>query len=71
VPAKRLFAIYYRCSHTRRILLKTIFFSIKRQRIIEFLSDLFFRLPIPESVFIEAIIGSQFILGMFREYLLD
>ena len=55
--------------HTRRILKDYFSFSIKKAKVIEFLSALFLDYQYPESVVIRSDNGSQFIAINVREYL--
>ncbi len=55
--------------HTRRILKDYFSFSIKQNKVITFLSDLFSEYQYPESVVIRSDNGSQFIAKSVREYL--
>ena len=55
--------------HTRRILKDYFSFSIKQNKVITFLSDLFLEYQYPESVVIRSDNGSQFIAKSVREYL--
>lgn len=55
--------------HTRTILKDYFAFSIKQDKVIAFLSDLFLDLQYPESVVIRSDNGSQFIANDVREYL--
>jgi putative transposase len=55
--------------HTRRILKDYFSFSIKQDKVITFLSDLFLEYQYPESVVIRSDNGSQFIAKSVREYL--
>lgn len=55
--------------HTRRILKDYFSFSIKQNKVITFLSDLFAEYQYPESVVIRSDNGSQFIAKSVREYL--
>ena len=55
--------------HTRRILKDYFSYSIKQDKVIGFLSDLFMDLQYPESVVIRSDNGSQFIANSVREYL--
>lgn len=55
--------------HTRRILKDFFSFSIKQDKVIAFLSDLFLEYQYPESVVIRSDNGSQFIAKSVREYL--
>jgi putative transposase len=55
--------------HTGRILKDYFSFSIKQDKVITFLSDLFLALQYPENVFIRSDNGSQFIANSVREYL--
>jgi len=55
--------------HTRRILKDYFSFSIKQDKVITFLSDLFLDLQYPENVVIRSDNGSQFIANSVREYL--
>jgi putative transposase len=55
--------------HTRRILQDYFSFSIKQNKVIAFLSDLFLGLEYPKNVVIRSDNGSQFIANSVREYL--
>ena len=55
--------------HTRRILKDYFSFSIKQDKVIAFLSELFLGLEYPENVVIRSDNGSQFIANSVREYL--
>lgn len=55
--------------HTRRILKDYFAFSIKKEKVIEFLSDMFDSYEYPEKVVIRSDNGSQFIAKNVREYL--
>ncbi len=55
--------------HTRKILKDYFSFSIKQDKVIAFLSDLFLDLQYPENVVIRSDNGSQFIANSVREYL--
>ena len=55
--------------HTRRILKDYFAFSIKQDKVIEFLSGMFEGYEYPESVVIRSDNGSQFIAKNVREYL--
>ena len=55
--------------HTRKILKDYFSFSIKQDKVISVLSDLFLDLQYPESVVIRSDNGSQFIANSVREYL--
>ena len=55
--------------HTRRILKDFFSFSIKQDKVIAFLSELFLALQYPENVVIRSDNGSQFIAKSVREYL--
>jgi putative transposase len=55
--------------HTRKILKDYFSFSIKQDKVISFLSDLFLDLQYPESVVIRSDNGSQFIANSVRDYL--
>tara|TARA_R110000868_G_scaffold111773_1_gene301510 strand:- start:8027 stop:8872 length:846 start_codon:yes stop_codon:yes gene_type:complete len=55
--------------HTRRILKDYFSFSIKQNKVITFLSDLFSEYQYPENVVIRSDNGSQFIAKSVREYL--
>ncbi|OAB28257.1 integrase [Flavobacterium fryxellicola] len=55
--------------HTRRILKDYFSFSIKQNKVITFLSDLFLEYQYPESVVIRSDNGIQFIAKSVREYL--
>ena len=55
--------------HTRRILKDYFSFSIKQNKVITFLSDLFLEYQYPENVVIRSDNGSQFIAKSVREYL--
>ena len=55
--------------HTRRILKDYFSFSIKQDKVIAFLSDLFLGFQYPENVVIRSDNGSQFIANSVREYL--
>lgn len=55
--------------HTRIILKDYFSFSIKQDKVITFLSDLFLGLQYPENVVIRSDNGSQFIANSVREYL--
>lgn len=55
--------------HTRRILKDYFSFSIKQNKVITFLSDLFLEHQYPENVVIRSDNGSQFIAKSVREYL--
>ena len=55
--------------HTRRILKDYFAFSIKQDKVIEFLSGMFEDYEYPESVVIRSDNGSQFIAKNVREYL--
>ena len=55
--------------HTRRILKDYFAFSIKQDKVIEFLSGMFEAYEYPESVVIRSDNGSQFIAKNVREYL--
>jgi putative transposase len=55
--------------HTRKILKDYFSFSIKQDKVISFLSDLFLDLQYPENVVIRSDNGSQFIANNVREYL--
>ncbi len=55
--------------HTRRILKDYFSFSIKQDKVITFLSELFLGLQYPESIVIRSDNGSQFIANSVREYL--
>jgi putative transposase len=55
--------------HTRRILKDYFSFSIKQNKVITFLSDLFSEYQYPESVVIRSDNASQFIAKSVREYL--
>ncbi len=55
--------------HARRILKDYFSFSIKKDKVITFLSDLFLSLQYPENVVIRSDNGSQFIANSVREYL--
>jgi putative transposase len=55
--------------HTRIILKDYFSFSIKQDKVIAFLSDLFLGLQYPENVVIRSDNGSQFIANSVREYL--
>lgn len=55
--------------HTRRILKDYFSFSIKQDKVIEFLSELFSEYQYPDNVVIRSDNGSQFIANNVREYL--
>ncbi len=55
--------------HTRRILKDYFSFSIKQDKVIAFLSEVFLDYRYPESVVIRSDNGSQFIARSVREYL--
>ena len=55
--------------HTRKILKDLFSFSIKQNKVIDFLSHLFLDYQYPESVVIRSDNGSQFIAKNVREYL--
>jgi putative transposase len=55
--------------HTRRILKDYFSFSIKQDKVITFLSDLFLGLQYTKNVVIRSDNGSQFIANSVREYL--
>tara|TARA_B100000795_G_C22742210_1_gene415843 strand:- start:70 stop:915 length:846 start_codon:yes stop_codon:yes gene_type:complete len=55
--------------HTRRILKDYFSFSIKQDKVIAFLSEVFLDYKYPESVVIRSDNGSQFIAKSVREYL--
>lgn len=55
--------------HTRKILKDYFSFSIKQDKVIAFLSDVFLDYQYPESVVIRSDNGSQFIAKSVREYL--
>jgi putative transposase len=55
--------------HTRTILKDYFSFSIKQDKVIAFLSDVFLEYQYPESVVIRSDNGSQFIAKSVREYL--
>ena len=55
--------------HTRRILKDYFSFSIKQDKVIAFLSEVFLEYQYPESVVIRGDNGSQFIAKNVREYL--
>ena len=55
--------------HTRKILKDYFSFSIKQDKVIAFLSDVFLEYQHPESVVIRSDNGSQFIAKSVREYL--
>jgi putative transposase len=55
--------------HTRRVLKDYFSFTIKQNKIITFLSDLFLEYQYPENVVIRSDNGSQFIAKSVREYL--
>jgi transposase InsO family protein len=61
---KRLFTIIIDV-HTRRILKDYFSFSIKQNKVITFISDLFSEYQYPESVVIRSDNGSQFIAKVF------
>ena len=55
--------------HTRKILKDYFSFSIKQDKVITFLSEVFLKYQYPESVVIRTDNGSQFIAKNVREYL--
>lgn len=55
--------------HTRRILKDYFSFSIKQDKVIAFLSDLFLGFQYPKNIVIRSDNGSQFIANSVREYL--
>lgn len=55
--------------HTRKILKDYFSFSIKQDKVITFLSEVFLKYQYPESVVIRSDNGSQFIAKNVREYL--
>jgi putative transposase len=55
--------------HTRKILKDYFSFSIKQNKVIAFLSEVFLEYQYPESVVIRSDNGSQFIAKSVREYL--
>ena len=55
--------------HTRKILKDYFSFSIKQDKLIAFLSEVFLEYQYPESVVIRSDNGSQFIAKNVREYL--
>tara|TARA_B100000809_G_scaffold159385_1_gene156743 strand:- start:33 stop:275 length:243 start_codon:yes stop_codon:yes gene_type:complete len=55
--------------YTRKILKDYFSFSIKQDKVIAFLSEVFLEYQYPESVVIRSDNGSQFIAKNIREYL--